>query len=255
MSEHRFFNERRIFGTALFLGLAGIVVSVVRLAATSKSGATVQVILASAIGVALVTAIVVGYFVFTRIKYLRLKDKRLQQASEAMQASEAISKVPEDVQRQLRELLEAAAEEVASQQQLEQSQVRAALLLPEGESLRMIHSLTWHITDPEELEIRIGLGQGSSGRAFQTGQPNVAIYHVSQADSSLPEQQRRRVDANLKWIISTPVLGSSDDAVVAVLNVDGLVEKTEEELLRSAGSLAYWAQLAGLILGEPPKEV
>jgi len=247
MNERRFFNERRIFGTALFLGLAGIVVSVVRLAATSKSGATVQVLLASAIGVALVTAIVVGYFVYTRIKYLRLKDKRLQQASAA------ISEVPADVQHQLRELLEAAAEEVASQQQLEQSQVRAALLLPEGESLRMIHSLTWHIDDPAELEIRIGLGQGSSGRAFQTGQPNVTIYHSPQADSSLPEQERRRVDANLKWIISTPVLGSSNEAVVAVLNVDGLAERTGEELLRSAGSLAYWAQLAGLILGESPK--
>lgn len=240
-------NERRIFGTAFVIGLAGIALSVVQLAFTSKSGATVQVILASVIGVAFVTAIVVGYFVYTRINYLRLKDKRLQQASAP------ISEVPADAQRQLRELLEAAAEEVANQQQLEQSQVRAALLLPEGESLRMIHSLTWHIDDPEELEIRIGLGQGSSGRAFQTGQPNVAIYHDAQADSSLPEQERRRVDASLKWIISTPILGRNNKAVVAVLNVDGLAERTEEDLVESAGSLVYWAQLAGLILGESPK--
>jgi hypothetical protein len=235
-------NNRRISVLALIVALAGLLVSVVSIANTSQSWVTVQVVLSAAIGVGLVTTIVAIYFGYTTIKYQRLKAKRLQQASVA------VSSIPEDVQRQLRELLKASAEEMASQQQLEPSQVRAALLLPEGESLRMISGLTWQIDDPNELEIRIGLGQGSAGRAFQTGQSNVAIYHAAQADSSLPEPQRHRVDANLKWIISTPILGS-DEAVVAVLNVEGLVQRTEEDLVRSAGSLAYWAQLAGLILG------
>jgi hypothetical protein len=239
-------NERRILIPALLIGIVGLVVSVARLAVTSKSGATVQVILASAIGIGAVAVIVSAYFGYNKITYRRLKNKRLRKASAA------IFNESSDVQPQLHELLEAAAGEVASQQQLEPSDVRAALLLPEGESLRMIPGLTWHIDDPSELEIKVGPGQGSAGRTFRTGRSNVAIYHAAQADASLPEHQRHRVYANLKWIISTPVLGSNE-TVMAVLNVDGLVERTEQDLVRSAGSLAYWAQLAGLILGEPPK--
>jgi hypothetical protein len=241
-------NERRISITAFIIGVLGLLVAIVVLFYRHGSKTPLEVILGTLIGIVPIIVVFWGYFGYTATRYRRLQsrtDATLERTPPTM------TEIPQHVQEQLHELLKAAANEVASQQQLTQSQVRAALLLPEGQSLRMTRSLTWNIDDPNELEIRIGPGQGSSGRAFQTGKSNVAIYHDAHADSSLPEQERVRVDRNLKWIISTPILSGGDTAV-GVLNVDGLTGKTEEDLVKSAGSLAYWAQLAGLILGLSP---
>lgn len=241
-------NERNILFVAFTVGLLGLLTTIGVLLFRNGSKAPILIIVAVAIGAALITVAVTTYFSVTEITYRRVKDARLRQASSAT------TDIPQPIQEQLRDLLETAAAEVASQQQLEESLVRAALLLPVGQSLRMIPGLAWHIDDPDELAVRIGPGQGSSGRAFQTGQSNIAIYHDAHSDSSLPEQERRRVDSRLKWIISTPILGD-EGAVVGVLNVDGLAEKAKDDLVASAGSLAYWAQLAGLILGRAAQEV
>jgi hypothetical protein len=237
-------TEKRFFVGALTVGILGLVVAVASVIYRSGSDAPVLVILAAATGTAVIAAIVGAYFAYTNAKYQRLREKSMRQTQAVITA------IPGRVQGQLRDLLRAAAEEVATQQELERSQVRAALLLPDGQSLRMTPNLTWHMDDPREFDIRIGLGQGSSGRALLTRKPNVAIYHDAHSDSSLPEEERLRVDANLKWIISTPILGK-DETVVAVLNVDGLIPRSQEDLVKSAGNLVYWAQLAGLILGEP----
>jgi hypothetical protein len=242
-------SERSVSITAFIVGLIGLLAAIAALFFRHGAKTPLEVILATVIGIVPIIVVFWVYFGYTAARYRRLKNRT---DATLERTPLGVTEIPQPVQEQLHELLKAAANEVASQQKLEQSQVRAALLLPEGRSLRMIPGLTWHIDDGNELGIRMGPGQGSAGRAFQTGKSNVAIYHDAHADSSLPEQARVRVDRNLKWIISTPILGSGD-TVLAVLNVDGLTEKTEGDLVESAGSLAYWAQLAGLIMGLSPK--
>lgn len=171
------------------------------------------------------------------------------------QASKAIILPSERTKKILLDLLSAATKNVADEQHLVESKVRAALFYKAGEVLRIIPGVAWHMGNPAELEIEIGIGEGSAGKAFQTGQPNLAIYHRARSDTSISDrQQRSRVDPDLKWIISIPVLGPGNE-VIGVLNVDGVTtERTPEQLEKSIGDVIHWAQLSGYVLGLDSKD-
>lgn len=181
---------------------------------------------------------------FNAARFRRFDDAMLEQASKAVYI------LSEDTKSRLLALLSKAAKDVADEQHLPPARVRAAVFYKAGDVLRIIPGVDWNMNDSAEREIEIGIGEGSAGRAFKTGQPNLAIYHRARSDSSiLDRRQRSLVDPRLKWIISIPILGP-DKENIGVLNVDGLeTERTEEDLARSVGGVIHWAQLAGYVLG------
>jgi hypothetical protein len=165
--------------------------------------------------------------------------------------------LPEKDRDRITELLASAVDEVAADQDISPGKVRAALFGWDGKALRIRPGLAWHMDDPDELDIEIHPGEGSAGRAYKTGEQNIALYHDPRSDSSIhDESQRSRVDPELKWIISTPIFGT-EHRILGVLNVDGLTEvRTFEQLHRSLDGQLYWARLAGILLGagaEGPK--
>jgi hypothetical protein len=208
------------------------------------SRAWTQLVLAIASGVVFLGAITAAYLAYTAARFRLFSGSVLRQASRNSYVSHESIKSP------LRDLLSAVTRDMADAQNLDPAQLRAALYRKDGNVLRIVPGLTWHLDDPEELQIEIGLGEGSAGKSFQTGRPNIAIYHEARNDTSLSDPlQRSRVDPSLKWVISAPILGQKGE-VLGVLNVDGLtIERTWEQLRTSVGILIYWAQLAGLLLG------
>ena len=177
------------------------------------------IVLATVVGGTVALTAVAAVFVqFNASKYRRLRITAQKAAAVPATAHEA------SLEPRLPELLAAAARDVADQLKLDPGKVRAALFLTAG--------------------------QGSAGRAYESGQQNIAIYNRAQSDSSISDaDERQKVHPDLKWIISTPIFGS-DRKVVAVLNVDGLeIEQAVEQLEGPAGALVYWAELAGLWLG------
>jgi hypothetical protein len=200
-------------------------------------------------GTAAVTGVAAAFVQVNASRYRRLRASAQKAAAAPATAQEASS------DPRLPELLAGVARDVADQLKLDPSQVRAALFLPDGQVLRIPPRLAVHFTNPDEASIAITAGQGSAGRAYESSQQNIAIYHQAQSDSSISDvNERHKVHPDLKWIISTPILGP-DRKVVGVLNVDGLhTEQVVEQLEGPADGLVYWAELAGLLLGQMGNE-
>ena len=237
-------QSRTVERITLYVGFIGVAGTAAALIAGSGSKAWAPVLLVIISGAALIIIMAAVYLGVSAARLRRFSASSLQQASRVTDVSSA------NTREILRDLLSRAARDVAGEQHLEESVVRAALFRQYGEVLRIVPGLTWHMNNDEELQIEIGPGEGSAGKAFITGQPNIAIYHQVRSDTSISDvNQRSRVDPNLKWIISTPILGQKKE-ILGVLNVDGLmIERTAEQLESCVGTMAYWSQLAGLVLG------
>lgn len=237
-------RKKLIDRVAFLVSLIGAAITAVLLVGRHGSTAGTQVAVAVAAGAILIGAMVSAYLGYSSVRFRRFRDSTLQQASRDNYFP------PGGTQRSLRDLLHVAARDLAEEQDLDPLLVRAALFRADGDVLQIVPGLVWNMTDEEELRIRIPRGEGSAGRAYEAGRPNIAIYHSSRNDTSLSDpSQRARVASDLKWIISTPVFGPGEK-VIGVFNVDGLrEERTWEELRGSIGAMIYWAQLAGLLLG------
>jgi hypothetical protein len=239
--------------TILFF-ISSIGVGITTLLAAQHGSALTRVLLVTISGFVFLSGATVAYVAYSSVTFWLVADSRLRRASKILSAPsnriDSALDVPPGTIESLQALLAEAANEVAVEQRVEESQVRAALFRKHGEVLRIIPGLTWHLDEPEEQQIEIPPGEGSAGRAFEESRPNIAIYHDARNDTSLKDpHQRSRVDVNLKWIISVPILGQ-ENQVLGVLNVDGLTtEKTEGSLEVSVKRVIYWAELAGLLLG------
>jgi hypothetical protein len=236
-------QNRTVERITLYTGFIGVAGTVIALIIGKGSKAWTPLLLVVISGTAFIIMMAAVYLGVSAARLRRFSASNLQQASMGTDVSSAKKEL-------LRELLSRAARDVAGEQHLEESVVRAALFRKYGEVLRIIPGLTWHMNNSEELQIEIGPGEGSAGKAFMMGRSNIAIYDQARSDTSISDiNQRSRVDLDLKWIISTPILGRKKE-ILGVLNVDGLMEeKTIEQLGSSVGTMAYWSQLAGLVLG------
>lgn len=236
-------QNRIVERITLSVGSVGVVATAAALVIGNGSKAW-SLLLVVVSGAAFIVIMAATYLGISAVRLRRFSSINLQQASRVTGVSSA------NTSEILRDLLSRASRDVAGEQDLEDSVVRAALFRKHGEVLRIVPGLAWNMNNSEELRIEIGLGEGSAGKAFITGRQNIAIYHQARGDTSISDiNQRSRVDPNLKWIISTPILGPKKE-ILGVLNVDGLMkERTAEQLESSVGTMAYWSQLAGLVLG------
>lgn len=228
----------------LVVCVVGAIASAVPLIIEHGSATWLWLVLAPATGIVVIVGLAGLYYLYSAVVFNRTSDSALRNAAAASPVESP------DEQGPLRELLRSAATDVAKEQNLAAEQVRAALFRLSDGSLQIVPGLTWNIDDPQERRIRISPGEGSAGRAYEAARPHIAIYQNVRNDTSLSDvAQRARINRELRWIISIPIL-DQDRNVLAVLNVDGLkTPKTREELENSIGTVLHWAQLAGLLLG------
>ena len=149
-------------------------------------------------------------------------------------------------------LLQGATVDVAQVLGLPQDLVRSSLFeRAEKERSRIISALTFNMDREEELTISLPAGCGTTGRCFEAGQPNIAIFSADWSEDHIEEPECRKMHPNLRWIISVPVVATE----VAlrpkwVLNVDGLqIRKEEYELRIALGQVFGWSQMVSLVIG------
>jgi hypothetical protein len=241
---------RAIELTGLAVCVAGAVATSIPLIVQHGSEAWPRLVLAIVTGTAVLAGLAGLYYLYSSVMFNRASDTALRNASAASPAASP------DEQGPLRELLRSVATDVAREQNLNQGEVRAALFRLSDGFLQIVPGLTWNLDDPQERQIRISPGEGSAGHAFAAAQPNIAIYSNARNDTSLSDTaQRWKVDRELKWIISIPIL-DQDKSVLAILNVDGLkTPKARTDLENSIGTMLHWANLAGLLLGASGMEL
>jgi hypothetical protein len=237
-------RTRAIELTGLAVCVVGAIASFIPLIVQHGSEAWPRLVLAIATGTVVLAGLAGLYYLYSSVMFNRASDSALRNASAASPAASP------DEQGPLKELLRSAATDVAREQDLDQGQVRSALFRLSDGFLQIVPGLTWNLDDPQERQIKISPGQGSAGHAFAAAQPNIAIYANARDDTSISDTtQRFRVDPELKWIISIPIL-DQDKSVLAILNVDGLrILKARTDLENSIGTMLHWAKLAGLLLG------
>jgi hypothetical protein len=237
-------RRRGIELTGLAVSVVGAVATSIPLIGRHGSEAWPRLVLAVVTGTVVLAGLAGMYYLYSSVMFNRASDSALRNASAASPATSP------DEQGPLRVLLMSAATDVAREQNLNQGEVRAALFRLSDGFLQIVPGLTWNLDDPQERLIKISPGEGSVGHAFAAAQPNIAIYSNARNDTSLSDTaQRLKVDRELKWIISIPIL-DQDKSVLAVLNVDGLkTPKTRTDLENSIGTMLHWANLAGLLLG------
>lgn len=149
--------------------------------------------------------------------------------------------------------LKEAAEDVADVLKINPEYVRANLFGVDGKNrMKMLAGLTHQMKRGEELTISMPVGYGSTGRCFQSGKPNIAIFRGGWGKDVIEDKELRKAHPELQWIISVPVLsGGEERRTIWVLNVDGIIERREKDDLQAAlKKLFVWSQMITLILAK-----
>ena len=148
-------------------------------------------------------------------------------------------------------LLRGAATDVAKQLNLPIDLIRSNLFGVDSQGhMRMVQELTYNMNREEEFTISMPIGYGSTGRCFQSGKPNIAIFREGWGENVIEGEELSKVHPDLKWIISLPVPpGDGEARPIWVLNVDGLEKRQSEKELRDAlRPLFYWSQMIYTII-------
>jgi hypothetical protein len=115
--------------------------------------------------------------------------------------------------------------------------VRANLfaLNPDTDKLCMVKDLWHNMNKLTERTIQMEIGRGSTGIAWSTRDPNKAIWNDGWGASDLSNaKELRKVDPDLRWILSVPIFGSEGPETQLVLNVDGLSNTPADAQLSTA---------------------
>jgi hypothetical protein len=163
--------------------------------------------------------------------------------------------IPEEIKQEIRKILRAAAFDLARKLSLPEELVRANIFgVDEHHMMRMIKEFTHNMNRPQELSVAIPVGYGSTGIAFKSEKPNIAVFKKDWGASVIEDDELKKVHPDLRWIISVPVLLATEEdetKPVWTLNVDGLYEKkTKEELDSLWPDLLHYGSLISLIISD-----
>lgn len=206
-----------------------------------------------AIAIAVVIAIVVMYCVGIRSQKEQIASYRGATMSVDRDTINLVNKLGNHDRQTLLTALKGAAEDVAEVLGINPEHVRANLFGSDSSNrMRMLAGLTYQMNRDEELTISMPVGYGSTGRCFQRGKPNIAIFRGGWGENAIEDEELRKVHPDLQWIISVPVLsGGEERRPIWVLNVDGIMEKREKDDLQAAlKNLFNWSQMITFILAK-----
>lgn len=99
-----------------------------------------------------------------------------------------------------------------------------------------------NMNHPPELQLQLHIGQGAAGVAYRDG-----TYQLTRRLSALRKGQWERrfhmtpeltaqIHKRLKWIVSFPLLRPNTREAVGVLNIDGLTDVPDDDLLNNVAS-------------------
>jgi hypothetical protein len=175
--------------------------------------------------------------------------RELARQSPALTAGGAVN-LTDEQRRQVQIAVATAVADVAETLHMPAGKVRGNIFAPDGTGqLRILTEFAYHISDPTEMTISMPIGYGSTGRAFQSREPNIAILKRNWGHDILADAEMRKLHPSLSWIISVPIFGGSGHPdPVWILNVDGLARVSEDELETALGELLPWGSMISLIL-------
>jgi hypothetical protein len=155
-------------------------------------------------------------------------------------------------------VLKSAAREMAGSLNLSPGLVRANVFAPDKSGrMQIVPGLTYNMERTEELTLSIPDGYGSTGRCFRSGKPNIAIFREGWGNSVIADDDLKKLDSRLQWIVSVPVKGSDPSArPIWVMNIDGLTEKkTEQQLQDGLRHLYGWSYALSIILSHVDDQI
>lgn len=162
-----------------------------------------------------------------------------------------VDRLSENQKRDILGALRGAVEDVADALRIRLEFVRANLFGEDNhDRMKMFREFTFNMNREEELAISMPVGYGSTGRCFQSGKPNIAVFREDWGKDVIEDEELLKVHPDLRWIISVPILARGDGVQPFwVLNVDGLNERRREDELRGALSRLFsWSQYISLVI-------
>ncbi|OYY94801.1 MAG: hypothetical protein B7Y41_04310 [Hydrogenophilales bacterium 28-61-23] len=130
---------------------------------------------------------------------------------------------PEDILEKIR--AEMSALQITAAQLLDESpdNIRVNLVAPMGGALRLVPDANANMTYAPEFTMKIELGHGGTGSAFETGNVYIVVKRGDTwSGNSLPGTELEKLNPALKWVISIPVKSKLREITVGVINIDGL---------------------------------
>lgn len=158
--------------------------------------------------------------------------------------------LPETARQNITRALAEAAAEAATELSRPADSVRANLFgISPDTKLSMLQGLAHRMDRADELGLQLEIGQGSTGLAFATARPNIAVLRADWGSASIPDSLLSKVHPGLRWIVSVPVFADDRRKTMWILNVDGLDEPAEIPGLQAVvGRLVFYAQAIALIV-------
>lgn len=167
-----------------------------------------------------------------------------------------VASLPDAACHNIRRALVEAAAEAASVLQVPVDLVRANVFgISRDHKLSILKGLTHHMDQAEELGLVLELGQGSTGVAFTTGRPNIAVLRSDWGAASIPDSLLSKVHLELRWIVSVPVFADESGKPMWIFNVDGLRQPADVAALQAVvNRLVFYAQMIALIVAKATRK-
>ena len=153
--------------------------------------------------------------------------------------------LPRDILEKVRTELQAFRLEAALLLELEASLVRVNLFAPIDGALRIVPGATDNMTYAPEFDLRIEPDHGATGTAYSRGASTIVLSDgANWSGNTLPSDELAKIHPDLRWVVALPMRSVERDAVVGVVNVDGL--KKVPPLLQNAESVDCQAAMLAL---------
>jgi len=153
----------------------------------------------------------------------------------------------------LTNLLDVAAQTVATRLGLSAALVRANIFVPDETGLlHLPEGLSHNMTDPVEHTVTIAPGNGATGGAFKARAQTIAIFQKDWGAHTLPGTELAKVCKRLKWVVSTPIPDPDmAGGVLGIFNIDGMdVDKPRADLEALLPDLLATAQALAVTFKE-----
>lgn len=111
--------------------------------------------------------------------------------------------------------------------------------LADGSWMLIIHEdLAINMDDPVERQLQLKIGQGATGVAFRDGTHQLTRRQPSSKGQwdrkfRMTPELEAQIHRQLKWIVSFPLLKPNTNEAVGVLNIDGLEDVDDDDVLNS----------------------
>jgi len=142
--------------------------------------------------------------------------------------------------------LEGVTRSVSKELGIPQGNLRSNIFTLHKDGYLRIHKgLHFNMNNPYELTIKIPVGYGCTGNAFQNRELTIAVLQKDWGKYILDDIEIKKVNKDLVWIVSVPIPHPKrPNEVIGILNIDCLrIRKTQTDLEKISDDMVYWVGL------------